>query len=85
MNFNFDPNSLTVGELVDIEEVSGADAMAGLSDGKVSPKALLALVWVLHRRDDPTFTLDQARTIKVTDLKVDAPGTNGDGQTTHQG
>ena len=86
MELNVDVDSLTVGELVDIADVAGESAMDGLAQGKVGPKALLGLLWVLHRRDDPAYTLDQARTVRVTDIKINTPGApNGNGASNDQG
>lgn len=35
-----------------------------------SPKALKALVWIIRRKDNPEFTLDDARGVKVTELEL---------------
>lgn len=37
---------------------------------KVSAKALRHLIWILHRRDNPDFTPEDARAIKVSSLEV---------------
>lgn len=77
MNLDFDLNSLTVGELVDLQDVAGDAALDRLVEKQqASPKMLLALLWILGRRDDPSFTLEQARAYKVTELKV--PTVNGE-------
>lgn len=72
-----DPNDLSVGDLIDFHEIAGVEfdeAMKPGPDGnpKVSAKALLALVFLSQRRDNPAFTLDDARKVKVSDLSVGA-------------
>jgi hypothetical protein len=69
MNLSLDVDALTLGELVDLGDVIGDDAVAKLGEGKTSPKAVLALVWIAKRREDPTFTLEQARAVKVSSLE----------------
>lgn len=70
-----DPNDLTLGELMDFEEASGekvSDVFAA-SEGAApsfSARTLTALVWVIRRRDDPNYSLDDARTVKIGDLAV---------------
>ncbi len=53
---------LTVEDVEDVEDASGLGVQqlfAGLQQGKI--KGLAALVWVLRRKDDRTFTLAKAR------------------------
>lgn len=76
--FEFDPDDLSVGELVDLTDFAGEDAIADLTDfaagkpnPKLHPKMLLALVWILGRRTDPAFTLEDARAVKVIELKLE--------------
>ncbi len=77
----FSVDSLTVGDLEDIEEITGIgidDVMAALTTGKVGAngtigvpiKVLKALVFVVYRASDPAFTLDDARKVRVTELEV---------------
>lgn len=78
MNLEFDLNELSVGELVDLTDVAGDDALTDLGSAKVTPKALLALVWIMGRRTNPELTLDDARAIKVVDVQfASTPATNG--------
>lgn len=75
----FDVDSLSVGELVDLSDVAGEAAVTGLAKGVTSPKLLLGLVYVIKRRTDPEFTLEQAREVKVAALDFAGPvSTNGD-------
>lgn len=69
MDLKLDPNSLTVGDLIDFEAATGekwSDVFK--SNQQPSGNALAALVWILGRRDDPSFTLEAARDVKVTEL-----------------
>jgi hypothetical protein len=72
---DFRPESLTVGELCDLTDVTGEQLNAvDLSKGIVSPKVLLGLAWIIKRREDPEFTVEQAREIKVVDLDFQGNG-----------
>ena len=77
----FSVDSLTVGDLEDIEEITGLsfdEIMAMLTSGKVGEngtiglplKVLKALVFVIYRAGQPDFTLDDARKVKVSELEV---------------
>jgi hypothetical protein len=60
---------LTLGEMAEVAELVGmslGDAMTGPGQ----PRALAAIAFVLHRRDDPGFTFDQALALRVGDLEV---------------
>lgn len=37
---------------------------------KVTAKVIKALVYVIYRKDDPDFTLDDARNVKITALNM---------------
>lgn len=37
---------------------------------EIKPKMLKALVWIANRHDDESFTLDDARRVKVTELEI---------------
>jgi len=69
---DFDVNTLTLGEVEVMEEIVGRDVMRELSRGDVQPsvKTLLALVYVIKRRTNPAFTLDDARARRVTAVKI---------------
>jgi hypothetical protein len=93
-----DPDSLTIGDLEDFEDVVGAPLYEALQpkpvigpDGKkvldengrpeletkISSKALKALIWISQRIDNPEFSLEDARKVRVSALElvgVDGPG-----------
>lgn len=77
----FSVDSLTVGDLEDIEELTGMgfdEIMELLTSGKVGQngrigiplKVLKALVLVVYRADNPNFTMEDARRVKVSELDV---------------
>lgn len=71
---DFDPNKLTVGDLMDLEEHFGVtiDSLLSLVQGKrierLPAKVLAAFVFVMKRQMDPTFPPSQVRSIGVADL-----------------
>lgn len=64
-DISIDINDLTLGDLEDIEGVVGTDTMRLVMKGEVTPKAMVALVWVAMRRTDPGFSLDDARKVNL--------------------
>lgn len=76
-----DLDAMTLGELEAIEEVAGADAVKAMMAGQMTAKALIAVAYVVKRRDQPEFTLEDARALRVLALKQpDAVGKgNGNG------
>lgn len=66
MNIVLDVNDLTMGEVEELEEATGQS----LSDlGSGSAKSIIGLIWISQKRIDPTFTLQDARALKITELK----------------
>lgn len=74
-----DMEALTLGELETIEEVAGGDAAKAMMAGQVSAKALIAVAYVVKRRDHPEFTLEDAKALKVMALKQPDPAKKGNG------
>lgn len=64
-----DFESLTFGELCDIEDAVGADAAATLVSKTPSPKALTGAIWIIKRRADPNVTFDQVKALTI--MQVD--------------
>lgn len=73
--FVFDPDRLEVGDLMDLEEHFGLTFMQLISElqGKqleaLTAKTLAAFTFLVMRIKDPDFAPQDARKIKVTDLK----------------
>lgn len=82
-SITINPDDLTLGEVEAIEEVVGKPFSEAFA-GAVSAKAAIALVYVVKRRDNPDFTLDDARAYKIADLELGAGAdpTNGSGSLT---
>lgn len=62
-------DDMELGELEQIEEIAGPEASQLMMAGRMTAKALIAVAFVVKRRDNPDFTLEDARAIKVTALK----------------
>lgn len=67
---SFDINTLTIGEAETMEDIVGRDVMHELGRGTPSVKTLVALVYVIKRRTNPDFTLDDARALRITSVKA---------------
>lgn len=67
-----DPNTLTLGELEEIEEISGRPVAAELGRGTPSIRTLIGVVYVMKRRADPAFTLEDARALQISSVKLEA-------------
>ena len=74
---------LTLGDMEDFEDISGIpfDEIAqmareakdeeGESKKSLPTKALIALTYISERRDNPDYTIEDARAIKVLELEFD--------------
>jgi hypothetical protein len=60
-------DSLTLGDLADIEDVAGV-SLNGMDLDNPSMKVALAFVWIVKRRADPTFTYEKARNLSASEL-----------------
>lgn len=67
-HITLDWDSLTLLETADIEDVIGGPLEAVLLDPANAKKAraMLAYAWIAKRREDPTFTLEDAGKLKLT-------------------
>lgn len=68
---NIDLNELTLGDLEDFETQSGVDFREAIKGGasNMPLKALTCLVWLSKRKQDPNYTLEDARSIKIAQLQ----------------
>jgi hypothetical protein len=77
LTLQFDFDALTLGDFEDFEDYAGTKmtrALGLIEEGKVdelSGREIVALLWVVKRHSDPTFTVDQARALKVTSLALE--------------
>lgn len=57
---SFDFESLTLAEVEIIENLTGESIDQAFGDGKPKGKALKSFVWVVMKRDNPKFTIEEA-------------------------
>lgn len=62
---------LTLGEIEEFEKASGGQTIAAVQKGEVGASAITALVWVFKKRENPDYSLDDARTVKLSELQWD--------------
>jgi len=65
---------LTIGELETIEEVCGC-SLDKLDFEHPTAKLMLAIVYVAGRRENPDFSLDDARQVRLTEVELTADPT----------
>jgi hypothetical protein len=56
-----DPNDLTLGELEEIEDYAGYEALARMLAGVFSPRVLVVLTYLTAHRANPAVTLAEVR------------------------
>jgi hypothetical protein len=64
-----DINTLTLGDIEDIENYAGLSFSEIGEDKPGVAKLRTALVWVLKRKENPTFTIDDARMLTPDELE----------------
>lgn len=74
---NIDVTSFTLGELSDIEDLIGEEALSSLlttvsSGGTFRPsmKTLMAVVWIMKRRADSSLTIDDVRAMPIASVEL---------------
>lgn len=70
LQISIDINDMTLGELEEIEETTGL-AISALGNG--TAKAMTALIWISERRNNPEFTLDDARKVRISEVEFGNP------------
>ena len=73
-----DISELTVGEIIEIEELTGMPLDALGQSDKPKGKMLAALAFVSKRRDDPKFTWEDALELKITTSQTEVDPSEGD-------
>jgi hypothetical protein len=66
-NQTFDFESLTLNEVEQIELITGNSIDQILDAGQAKGKAMKAIIFVMKKRIDPDFTLEQAGQISMTE------------------
>jgi hypothetical protein len=57
---SFDFESLTLGEVEIIENLTGESIDQAFGTGKPKGKALKSFIWVVMKRNNPKFTIEEA-------------------------
>jgi hypothetical protein len=66
-NQTFDFESLTLNEVEQIELITGNSIDQILDAGQAKGKAMKAIIFIMKKRIDPEFTLEQAGNISMTE------------------
>jgi cellobiose-specific phosphotransferase system component IIA len=66
-NQTFDFESLTLNEVEQIELITGNSIDQILDAGQAKGKAMKAIIYIMKKRIDPDFTLEQAGQISMTE------------------
>ena len=61
-------NDLTLGEVEEVENYAGLPLAALAEPEAKKGKLLVALAWVLKRKQDPSFTLEHAKRLSMGDI-----------------
>jgi len=73
MEITINPDELTIADVADIEDAVGrpiGELFTGKTDSPQG-RALQALVWISMRRNDPSFTFEDAGKVKFTEINQD--------------
>ena len=77
-HYTVDINSLTIAEVVEIEDRTGMPLDALGQADKPKGRMLQALAWISKRREDPDFTWEMAGELKLNPAQNDPGPTDGD-------
>ena len=77
-HYTVDINSLTIAEVVEIEDRTGMPLDALGQADKPKGRMLQALAWISKRREDPDFTWEMAGELKINPEQNDPGPTDGD-------
>jgi len=78
-HMNIDISDLTIAEVVEIEDLTGLPLDALGQADKPKGRMLQALAYISKRRDDPSFTFEQAGALKITTESSTPDPTDDDG------
>ena len=69
-SITIDPSTLTFDEIDEFETISGR-SLDELGDAGPKGKMFKALAYLAMKRQDPTFTIEQAGALTIADLDLD--------------
>jgi hypothetical protein len=61
-------NELTMGEIDEVETYAGVPLTSLASTDTSNTKLLIGLAWVIKRQEDPKFTLEHAKRLKMDEI-----------------
>jgi hypothetical protein len=70
MTTQFDFESLTLNEVEQIELITGSSIDQLMDAGQAKGKAMKAIIWIMKKRTDPNFTLEQAGALSMTEANA---------------
>ena len=73
LKLNLDPGDLSLAEVRDIEDKSGKPISTVIEDLKsleYNMDEVIAVLWVLQRREDPGFTFEDAENLKLSEIDI---------------
>lgn len=73
---NIDFNSLTLDEVETVENICQKSIESLMDDGVPKGRALKALIFIVLRRNDPNFTIEQAGKISLAEAAELFAGAN---------
>ena len=76
--FNIDINSLTIAEVVEIEDRTGMPLDALGQSDKPKGRMLQALAYISKRRDNPDYTWEMAGALKISTDSTPVDPSDGD-------
>lgn len=65
---DFSIEKLTLGEIAQLEELTGLSLSAMSDDAAPKGKFLAGLAWLAKRRQDPTFSYEQAQAMSMEEF-----------------
>jgi hypothetical protein len=68
MTLKVDATKFTIGDLIDIEEISGVPVASLGNAESASASAMLAMVYVQMRKTNPAVTIEDARALLPSDI-----------------
>lgn len=79
MKLRFDQSQFTFGDAIDLEEsgYSLADVQRLFAAGEVPARLAAVLVWLVRRKEEPTFTFEDAKALPIEELEVEIVGGEG--------
>lgn len=66
----FDFESLTLNEVEQIELITGSSIDQLMDSGKPKGKAMKAIIFIMNKRIDPNYTLEQAGNLSMTEANA---------------